>query len=150
MSRRSPRNARARIARLQRRIERNPNCAGLYQSLGKAYHDSGRLDLAEAAFSTSVELDPNDPWSHLYLGNALCSREQHSQGLAMFQRASELAPELSMTWVSIADAHTWMGDLERAGEYYLRAVETDPSDSIANDNLKRWLKVVSAGTSPAS
>lgn len=126
---------------IEDRIAIEPFNAELHQSLGKALRAAGDRDAARNAFEQATVLDPSDPWSHLYLGNLSYEEEDYSEALEIFTHAHELAPDLAMSLICMADACHSLGKLDLADQYYHRAVQVDPLDDIATQNLERWLSI---------
>jgi tetratricopeptide (TPR) repeat protein len=132
-------NLKKRIDRIRGRLEKDPLNSDLFQQLGKAYLKSGALDEAEAAYRRSLELMPEDPWTHLYLGNLHYARQQYEQALSEFVLGRNLAPDLGISYVCIADAYACLGRSVMAGKYYRKAVSVDPHDETVQKNLRRWI-----------
>ena len=52
-------------------IDQRPSDSDLYQQRGGLYLKDGKLDEARQAYERAIELDPKDPFAHLFLGNTL-------------------------------------------------------------------------------
>jgi tetratricopeptide (TPR) repeat protein len=68
-------------------IEKRPADAGLYQRLGQLCSKANRADEARRAFERSLELDPKDAFTHLFLGNSFYACQMYPEALARFQHA---------------------------------------------------------------
>jgi Flp pilus assembly protein TadD len=126
---------------IRERIDLEPFNADLHQLLGKALLKAGDLDSARLAYERAIVLDPADPWSHLYLGNLHYWKSEFVEALEEFQNAQQLAPDLAMPYICIADAHANLGDFALADKFYHKAVQVEPDDPDAKKNLRRWRKI---------
>ena len=140
----SPERSERKIARLRARSVRNPNSAGLFQALGKtllqlAYERSGsHFGDAEAAQRRSLELAPDDVWTHLYLANVFYALQLYRESLEAAKQGHELAPKLDMPLICMADAYAGLKYYVHADECYRKAVEVDPESEVARKNCARW------------
>jgi tetratricopeptide (TPR) repeat protein len=61
------------VDHLERAIAIDPDYSLAHQELGKLYQHSGDLTSAEYHFRRSLDGDPTDYWSHLFLANCLAN-----------------------------------------------------------------------------
>jgi tetratricopeptide (TPR) repeat protein len=127
--------SRTTIPSLLRRIREEPSDAELHQGLGRLYLKKGMTQLAKAAYERSLELDPCDPWTHLYLGNWYEFVQEYEQALECFAYAARLLPDDSTAFWCMAGAYESLGMVDLAAENYELALDTNPKDRIAR---KRW------------
>jgi tetratricopeptide (TPR) repeat protein len=130
------------LAEIEEQLAFEPFNADLHQALGKALLDDGNVDAARTAFERAIVLDPGDPWSHLYLGNVLYGQSAYAEALEEFKQGNQLAPDLPMALICMADAYHGVGEIELADQNYNLAVEVDPDDPIAQRNLSRWREIM--------
>ena len=126
------------IARLLLAVSRSPDDSELHQCLGKAYIKQHDYTAAQSAYARAIELNPQNPWNHLYAGNASYSLDDYTQALQHFEAARRLAPRLAIVWVSMADCHAALGQFAAASSCYQTAVEVEPLNETALKNLARF------------
>jgi tetratricopeptide (TPR) repeat protein len=119
-------------------IEKRPADAELYQRLGRLYSKADRPEDARAAYERSLELDPTDPFAHLFLGNWFYGSRMYPEALARFQRAAELMPDQAVAYWCQGDAYRAQGRYDLAQRAYETAVRVDPDDPQAHEKLAAW------------
>ena len=95
---------------------------------------------AKEALDRCLALKPNDPWTHLYLGNWYFSRKNFLDAIHWFARAARLLPNLSVAFWCLAEAYEEQGETELADKHYQGAVEAEPTDKRARRKLREWRK----------
>jgi len=78
---------------LERAIEIDPNYSLAHQRLGVLRQHSGDLIRAEYHFRRSLEADPTDYWSHLYLANCLAVQGREDEAEQTYRFVTSLQPE---------------------------------------------------------
>jgi tetratricopeptide (TPR) repeat protein len=81
------------IEHLERAIEISPNYFIAHQQLGKLHHRDGDLLGAECDFRRSLEIEPGDLWSLLYLANTLAVQGRISEAEETYRLAMTLHPD---------------------------------------------------------
>ncbi|MFN7139271.1 MAG: tetratricopeptide repeat protein [Limisphaerales bacterium] len=126
------------IATLLKRIEAAPRDAELHQELGLSYRKKGLMEEAKVAYERSLELDPFDPWTHLYLGNWYFTMDQYREAVECFNCAARLMPQIAIAFVSLGHAYAALGFDALATQNYRHALDVDPDDKTAKRNWQRW------------
>jgi tetratricopeptide (TPR) repeat protein len=116
-------------------IRERPADAELFQQLGRLYTKAGRVEDARQAYERSLELDPNDPFTHLYLGNWFYARQMYPEALARFQQAAEIAPREAVAYSCQGDVYRAQGRHELAQEAYEKAVRLAPDNERSREKL---------------
>jgi Tfp pilus assembly protein PilF len=119
-------------------IERKPDDAELFEKLGGLYRKQGKMAEAKAAFEKTLELNPSDPWTYLYLGNWYYFHNDLSNALERFAHAARLMPDCAVPYWCLAEAYEKQGQAKLADAHYRKAVETEPSNKLARTKLKAW------------
>ena len=127
-----------RIADTLYLIEQRPNDALLFMELGNLHHRQGKNAEEKAAYEKSLELNPSDPWTHLYLGNWYYSQNDFTSALERFANAATLMPDSAVPFLCLAEAYEKQGRTELADLHYRRGVEVEPSNKRARAKLKAW------------
>jgi tetratricopeptide (TPR) repeat protein len=78
---------------LERAIEIDGDYSLAHQQLGVLRHRSGDLIQAEYHFRRSLEADPTDYWSHLYLANCLAVQGREAEAEQTYRFVTSLQPE---------------------------------------------------------
>ena len=115
-----------------------PRDVDLLLCIGGAYLRQRELKKCHAYYTRALEVDPDDGWTHLKMGNlaGLYSQEDAEMHI---RRAIELMPDVACPYWCLADLYNKQGYWSRTEEYYRRAVEIDPSDVVAKSKLQDWL-----------
>jgi len=79
--------------------------------------------------------DPLTPEEHLNLGVAYEKKEEFEAAIKEYESASRKLP---LAFVYLGNVYFQRGDYKRAEEYYKEAIERDPSNGDAYNNLA-WL-----------
>ena len=120
---------------------------------GNALLDQGDYWGAEQKFREALQYDPSDSWAWNNLGFALQEQGRYDEAVSAYWSAATADSNNEMAWENYANLNSWleeqralddwntglaMLDQERwsDAEYYFRqAVERDPYDSVAYQNL---------------
>lgn len=129
---------------LLRRTRERPGDAELFQRLGKLYRRRGKTGEAKAAYEKSLALNPNDPWTHLYLGNWYSSHDDFPAAIGYFSRAALLMPDKGVVYWCLASVYEKEGRADLADAHYQKAVEVEPASKSARSQLRAW-RVRSSG-----
>jgi tetratricopeptide (TPR) repeat protein len=70
-----------------------------------------------------------------FLGEALLSAGRHTEAAYHFRGFVETRPELSVGYAALGEAYQGLGDLDKAAEYYEKALEIDDRCTRARANL---------------
>jgi tetratricopeptide (TPR) repeat protein len=119
-------------------IEERLADALLFQLLGKLYIEKRRSPEARAAYERSLELDPDAPFTDLYLGNWYSFMRRPREALKRFKHAELLLPDEAVVYWCQGGAYQAMGRHELAGAAYQKAVRVDPDDPRARRELTEW------------
>jgi protein O-mannosyl-transferase len=119
-------------------IEKRPTDVELFQLLGRLYRQQGRFEEAKAAYESALALDPNDPFTHLYLGNWFWFTGNRREALERFKHAARLLPDEAVVHWCQGDIYKAMGNYELAESAFKKAVLVDPDDAQARRKLSEW------------
>lgn len=84
------------------------------------------LDEAERCARRALELDPQEPVSHMALGNALLWRRQHDAALAEFRQMTAIDPNFAQGHMATGLGLTYAGKPGEALEAFAFAMRLDP------------------------
>jgi tetratricopeptide (TPR) repeat protein len=103
-----------------------------------------RLAAAEAKIAKVLSLRPNDALAHEIMGGILNQTKRTEQGIAEFERALALDPNLAAAHGDIGLAKIFVGHAEETGAHVNEALRLSPRDSFA------WLWLHFAGAAKLS
>jgi tetratricopeptide (TPR) repeat protein len=78
---------------LEKILGLDPNYHAAHQELGKIYHEEGDLLRAEHHFRRSLEAEPGDQWSLLYLANVLAVQGKKLEAEQTYRLVASLYPK---------------------------------------------------------
>jgi Flp pilus assembly protein TadD len=123
------------ISRINAQIQKAPQAAELYGLLGSIYTDQGNTERAEEAFRKQASLNATGAAGAMNLARHHMSQRSFDAAIAELQKVISENPRS-------ADAHTMLGtiyedlkDYTRAMEHYRTALQNDPNQAIAANNL---------------
>ena len=102
------------IELLERATEIDPDYGTAHQVLGRLYQRANDLARAEYRFRRSLEIDPADYWSNLYLANLLGVRGKNEEAEQVYRFATSLHPEIAGGLETFADFLESIGKDEEA------------------------------------
>ena len=97
-----------------------------------------RYDAAIQAFSTAIEIIPQDYQAYNYRGVAWALKGNYDKALADYDRAIEIRPRYAEAYNNRGFARTQLGDLNSALNDYARALKINPFFVGAYNN-KAWV-----------
>ncbi len=128
------------VARLEKRLEQQPDDAAGWSRLGRAYAVLGKPEQAMAAYARAYKLAPDDPQViGEYAGFLLNQDSQNTEGQvhALFSRLLELdRKNPDALWFFGYAAHR-KGDYAEAVGYWKQLLKQLPPESEEADQLKR-------------
>jgi tetratricopeptide (TPR) repeat protein len=98
----------------------------LYDLLGDAYTQTHDFAKAESAYRRAADLEPSEAGHLRGLGNALLAEEKYTDALVVFQKLSDLMPDDSDTYVSIARIYRELHQYDKAEENLVKARQYSP------------------------
>ena len=137
-------------ADLLRSISRHDEAAPLYRQLLSTRYDDATLhrnlaitlerigedEEAETYFLSSLELDPQDPYTLNYLGYWYADSNRHlDQAIAYIEKAVELRPQSGYFADSLGWVHYRLGNYIEAVQWLEKAVQLEPLDPVIIDHL---------------
>jgi tetratricopeptide (TPR) repeat protein len=97
----------------------------IFQTIGALARSQQEYDAAIEAFSSRVDLVPNDPQAHLELGDMFVRQGRHEEALAEFTASLMLDRRLPEVYTSIGQVHLREGRFDKASEAARQALVLD-------------------------
>ena len=120
-------------------IELNPRSAVALRELGFELLKQGDPDRAQELLERSLQLDPRQPWAHIYLAEVHRGKFSLREAEEAFVAACEVAPMAAFPQYLLAHFYQDQGRQEKAEKLYRRAAATDENDADALFQLGRFL-----------
>src|SRR5580692_1189405 len=122
----------------QRAVELDPNFAMAYARLGVVYVNSGQWSKANKYFAKAFALSKNvSERERLYIAGHYYETVQGDipKVIETLQEANQAYPGQIDNYININVGYQYLGQYEQGLAYAQKAVELDPQDSIAAENL---------------
>ncbi len=119
----------------KRAIELDPTIAWSHTKLGYIFFDERVTDKAEYHFTTALENDAEDYWAMLGLADVKRVQRKHKLQLEYCLKAVALQPDHTNVQNHLGIANECNRKYEEAEAAYLRAMEIDPLNRWAANNL---------------
>ena len=94
-----------------------------------------RFDPVKKAYDTFLLKYPNHARARLAYGSFLNDIHEEQEGLAQWEKARELDPKEPAAWNNLANYYGHNGPMEKAFEYYTRAIELKPTEALYYENF---------------
>jgi cytochrome c-type biogenesis protein CcmH len=139
------------IATLQQEVRRDPDDHEKWFLLAMAQREVGRFAEAEHAFRRAMQLDPQDPKYHTYLGEAMLLQggrdppaETREEAERLFRRALELQPGNAAARFYLATLKDLRGDHRTAVNELLQLLREAPADAPWEGQVREAVTAIAA------
>jgi len=122
----------------------HPNSLHVYNNLGIVYRRTGQSKQAIQAFQKALYLYPGFPEAINNLGNVYRDLEQWDQAIKTYQKALGQGIKYSQLYYNLGKAYHMKGNVLRAQENYMLALQQNPNNRSAR------LALTSLGISPSA
>ena len=120
----------SRIDELRKKFDENPR--RYFAPLANEYRKIGDFDQAIFICQEFLPQQPGHMSGHIVYGQALFESGRHDEARSVFETALALDPENLIALRHLGDIARAHGDIETAGAWYRRVLESDPrNDEIA-------------------
>jgi len=120
---------------LEKKLEAEPENAGLVFELAGVYYDLGSLLEAEKYYRKAAELDSTDTKALVNLGVVLNEMGKSEEALEVYEKALSMRPDDTKALCNKGLALYALGRYQEAVNQYKRALEVDPGCVEAHYNL---------------
>ncbi len=94
-----------------------------------------RFAVVRKAYEDFLEKHPGHARAHLAYGSFLLDINDEERGVAQMEKARQLDPKNPAAWNNLANIYGHRGPVEKAFEYYGKAMELNPIESVYHQNL---------------
>lgn len=123
------------LERIQQQVQKHPANATLHFMLGVAYVDRRDLQSAEASLDRSRELDPRNITTLLTLAQVRQDMGRTDQAAATLEATLREYPRDPRPFVMFGVLEESRKNVARAQELYEKALQNDPENALAANNL---------------
>jgi protein O-mannosyl-transferase len=114
----------------------NSNSPDAHYNLAITLKQSGRHDEALSAFRTLLTFRPDNPGTYNLMGDIYKAKNQPDSAIWCFMKVASIDPKFPGIYREIGSTYGQMkGDLDNAIAYLQKAVEAEPKDQTAWENL---------------
>ncbi len=127
------------IRALQSRLNATPDWTEGYEILARLAQRTGRLPVAEAAFTKALSIDPKSATALVGLGDAYFLGQNLDQAQQQYEKAAAMqSSSRSYALFRIGQIYERKGDFANARLSYENSIAADPDNPSAKNNLA-WL-----------
>jgi tetratricopeptide (TPR) repeat protein len=119
----------------QQILQANPGHAEAQHLIGIIAYQSGRYEVAVAAFRQAVALSPGAAGCYSNLGLAQDALGQHEAAVASYRQAIHLQPDLAVVHSNLGNSLRLLGNRQEAEHHCRRALELSPNYAEAHCNF---------------
>ena len=84
-------------------------------------------------------MNPDNPWTYLYIGNLYYAKNNFPEAIEWFTEASKRIPDNGCPFWCLAEAYEKSGQWLLADKFFNKAVDVDPESEEAIIKLENWL-----------
>ncbi len=107
----------------------NPGYAQAYSYMGMSYKELQMWDEALENFKIAVSLNPEHyPWNWINIGDILINLGRYAEAVEALNEGLKLLPNDSFAHTCLGKAYSGLGEIDKAIEYFRKAIELDPTD----------------------
>ena len=128
------------VARLEKRLQEQPDDAAGWSRLGRAYSVMGRQEAAGAAYTRAYKLTPDDPQVVAEYASFIYNQDPQNTGepaLSLFSKLLKLDPHNQDAMWFLGLAAFQKGDYKHALGLWEQLLKALPADSPEADHLRR-------------
>ena len=123
------------LARLNAQIAKSPKNSSFLDLLASFQFDNKNFDQAAATAQQAMQLNPNDGEAVAMYAQIQVARGQAGNAIGAWQRWSQAHPTNAGALALIGMLEEGAGDKAKAQDYYQKALQIDPEQPIASNNL---------------
>ncbi|MEW5820281.1 MAG: tetratricopeptide repeat protein [Cyanobacteriota bacterium] len=100
------------------------------------YEKEGKINFAEMYYKKAIELLPNFVEAHTNLGGVYICNKNYDMAIYEFSVVGRLTPDyFPIIYNNLGLAYEGKGDTQKAEEFYTLAINLDPNNAMAHNNL---------------
>ncbi|MGB8988936.1 MAG: tetratricopeptide repeat protein [Candidatus Sulfotelmatobacter sp.] len=123
------------VAAARTQIAKSPSTGAFYDLMGTVLFQKKDLSGADAAFHKAIELDKNNSDALLKLGQVQAAEGSVDQALALYQQSIKDHPREIAFYILAGEMYESQQDWNNAKTMYQKALEVQPDNPLASNNL---------------
>jgi arylsulfatase A-like enzyme/tetratricopeptide (TPR) repeat protein len=116
-------------------IQKRKDFTDAYSDLARIYESQGLYEDAMAIMETGYRNNQNNYGIILDYGVLMVKTGQVDKGIEFLQKAVDIIDNDPDAWIQLGMAYTAKGELQKALEYYEKALILDSTNALIHDNL---------------
>lgn len=122
-------NYKKSIEAFEKVVDKKPFSARLWYSLASAYYFCDDMENALKCIDFTLAIKPGNADSIMLKGNILAKLKDYAQAIDLFKQYISMVPEDKMAYVNLAACYRSTGELEKAMELAMNAVDSDDKEA---------------------
>jgi tetratricopeptide (TPR) repeat protein len=123
------------LARLNAQIEKSPKNSSFYDLLAELQIQNKNLDQAAATVQKAMQLNSNDGEAAMLYSQIEVQRGQTAQAISLWENWLAAHPNDAAVLAILGTLEESRGDMAKAEAYYRKALEIQPKQPVAANNL---------------
>jgi cellulose synthase operon protein C len=123
------------VAAARTQIAKSPTAGAFYDLLGTVLFQRKDLSGADAAFHKAIDLDKNNSDALLKLGQVQAAEGSVDQAIALYQQSIKDHPREIAFYILAGEMYESRNDWNNAKAMYQKALEVQPDNPLASNNL---------------
>jgi tetratricopeptide (TPR) repeat protein len=132
LSRKQPGQA---VARVNAQIAKSPKNSGFYDLLAQLQVQSRNLDQAVATVQKAMQVNPDDSEAAFIYAQLQVQRGQTANAIGAWEQWSKAHPGNAGALATLGMLEESRGDKRKAEDYYRKALQIQPAQPLASNNL---------------
>ena len=113
----------------------NDDLTALFNNLGMAVQNQGKLDTAEAVYREALSISPAQPEVCCNLAGVLRARGKLKEAISLYLSVLRKAPDNAVCLSNLGNACKDLGRYRDAATFYRKAIAADPGNALPWNNL---------------
>ncbi|MGA2888179.1 MAG: tetratricopeptide repeat protein [Terracidiphilus sp.] len=123
------------LTRLNAQIVKSPKNSGFYDLLAQLQIQNKNLDQAAAAAQKAINVNPDDGEAVAIYAQIQVQRGQAANAIGVWEQWSKAHPNSAGALAILGNLEELQGDIHKAEDYYKKALQIQPAQPIAANNL---------------
>ena len=114
-----------------------PRAEGVHQAIGRVLWAQGKMPEAAAEFEQELQIQPQDPESHFYLGQYWIASNRPLEAREHLEAASRWTKDSPDPAIALARLYLGLNELAKAEQAAARALDLAPRSEQAQNLLRQ-------------
>jgi Flp pilus assembly protein TadD len=123
------------VARLNAQIAKSPKNSGFYDLLAQLQVQSKSFDQAVATAQKAMQVNPDDGEAAFLYAQLQVQRGQAANAISTWEQWSKAHPGNAGAFATLGMLEESLGDKRKAEDYYRKALQIQPAQPLAANNL---------------